>query len=780
MQPSKANVADFLAFVPGVDAGTAFLFLENANSVNDAVNQYYDNPHKYARRPPSSMSSLRSPITPVSPTFTAMTRNSSSPTAEPTRLASSPPLYPSPPSSTVSGSVNGSQPKAHTNTVIEAARLRARDEQEMQNMLQAVQLSLQIYNPEIEPERECGYPCNCLIHKYVQRKMERLHVQDVWSKAVMYPGEKHYHDCTQVRLFNNNPYQSVVSPYGFSGSSFYGIQRPDPQYHAKFVHQTIHTNDSLNAKARAAIDAMEPSFNIWEVDQLQSSMSNIGIGPSKKGDHSGEKSKRSTLKKALSIRSSEEKVASKTSKIFSEARELCDSILREENGRWPEPEDRQIVTAYQEQVGLTQKIAELRTRCPLQYLHLLKAGYFEPIPIAWARQASNPLKFTIDAAAGWRGITPAWRGYEDTAEERLYWVLNHRLGDTPAKLKPDPISALELARARMALAVEPPPIYYAADDTCHVQHTSQGYSRQVMPPPFRPFDAPHQPTDDTMILLDVSGSMDFQPRRPEYNQFLITGFTRSPQPKNKDLAQAVIRRFTDAMSNHDHNWSGYELTTFSSQAEYIGVINHWNFEEMWRTIQFGGRTRVMTGWQSIKEQHFQKHAATATHHPTYGWQAGPETPILRLLLLLDGEASDMDEFELDLLSLPWVHVTIFLIGVDGCPHHHRHANELQRISEVNPHVSFVDAQGNTPERFITHELLKRHLGYELSMTEFEELEHAPGEPRRVELPAREPPPPNLPELEQPPPPLPVELPADAAVFPSRLSMEQPPPYSATA
>lgn len=99
--------------------------------------------------------------------------------------------------------------------------------------------------------------------------------------------------------------------------------------------------------------------------------------------------------------------------------------------------------------------------------------------------------------------------------------------------------------------------------------------------------------------------------------------------------------------------------------------------------------------------------------------------MLRLLLLLDGEATDMDEFELDLLSLSWVHVTIFLIGVDGCPHHHRHANELQRISEVNHHVSFVDAQGNTPERFVTHELLKRHLGYDVSMAEFEELEQPP-------------------------------------------------------
>lgn len=119
--------------------------------------------------------------------------------------------------------------------------------------------------------------------------------------------------------------------------------------------------------------------------------------------------------------------------------------------------------------------------------------------------------------------------------------------------------------------------------------------------------------------------------------------------------------------------------------------------------------------------------------------------MLRLLLLLDGEATDMDEFELDLLGLDWAHVTIFLIGVDGCPHHHRHALELQRISDVNHHVAFVDAQGNTPERwgvapflrvtrltcsmilnrFVTHELLKRHLGEDLSMTQFERLEQPP-------------------------------------------------------
>lgn len=144
----------------------------------------------------------------------------------------------------------------------------------------------------------------------------------------------------------------------------------------------------------------------------------------------------------------------------------------------------------------------------------------------------------------------------------------------------------------------------------------------------------------------------------------------------------------------------------------------------------------MAGWQKIKELHFQKHSATATYHPVYGWQAGPETPTLRLFLILDGEAGDMDEFELELLGVSWAYVTIFLIGVDGCLHHHRHANRLQRMSDQNHRISFFCAQGNIPERLVTHELLKRHLGYELTFSEFEDLEQRQQPPAELPSPMR--------------------------------------------
>ena len=311
---------------------------------------------------------------------------------------------------------------------------------------------------------------------------------------------------------------------------------PIPSYHYANIVQTVKLNKELNAKAQAAVDAAEPKRSIWEATSTVN------------GKASSEKALASTpspakLEKRQSflarmVSSSSTKEAHASLKADQRSTELASLILQEEAGRWPDAQWRQIVRDYQIKTGMLQRIAHLREVAPIQYLHLLRAGYFEPIPRSWADQVSNPLKFSIEASEGWRGITPSWRGYEDTAEERLYWVLNHREGATGTRMKPDMISELTMARERMAKAVEPPPVYYSASDTCHVQHTdANGYSKQVMPQAFHAYDRPEMPTDDTMILLDVSGSMDFEPMRPVYEQYLITSQVRSNQPKNKGERQ---------------------------------------------------------------------------------------------------------------------------------------------------------------------------------------------------------------------------------------------------
>jgi hypothetical protein len=287
-------------------------------------------------------------------------------------------------------------------------------------------------------------------------------------------GEKAYNGAYQgASLFSSNPYTfRVPSPYGnFPGL---GPGRPRADCHARSIHQTIQLNNSLNQEAQNSINAKEPKVNIWDDSELNAAMSNMALlKPGEKAsdekrqsiavpdvaESNAKPSKLASFRKSIGIKSSEERTVAKTQKEITRGSELRNQILAEERGRWPDEQWRQIVAVYQEKVGMTRKISDLRARHPLQYLHLLRAGYFEPIPVAWAGQASNPLKFSIEASEGWRGITPVWRGYEDTAEERLYWVLNHREGSVGMRMKPDFISEMDMARVRMASAVEPPPQY---------------------------------------------------------------------------------------------------------------------------------------------------------------------------------------------------------------------------------------------------------------------------------------------------------------------------------
>jgi hypothetical protein len=152
---------------------------------------------------------------------------------------------------------------------------------------------------------------------YWKRKLGRLDVLEMWSKAVVYPGEKPYHDFAHLRLSNNNPYSKIMTSYSLAGASLYGIAKPTPELHAKFVQQTIALDSALNEKAQAAVQLMEPSFNIWELEQLESLVSNMSFTrrTSAHGELNGEKSsKRSSFRNAFSVRSSDERTACKIKK----------------------------------------------------------------------------------------------------------------------------------------------------------------------------------------------------------------------------------------------------------------------------------------------------------------------------------------------------------------------------------------------------------------------------------------------------------------------------------
>ena len=116
----------------------------------------------------------------------------------------------------------------------------------------------------------------------------------------------------------------------------------------------------------------------------------------------------------------------------------------------------------------------------------------------------------------------------------------------------------------------------------------------------------------------------------------------------------------------------------------------------------------MQGWQTVKCTYFQHQHKIYEHgrwDPVFGWQVTPGIPKLSLLVSLDGEATDMDEFELELLGETWAYVTIALVGMENYPHHHSHAIELERVAEFNPRVGFFDVHGRVCERIVVEDIL---------------------------------------------------------------------------
>jgi hypothetical protein len=158
---------------------------------------------------------------------------------------------------------------------------------------------------------------------------------------------------------------------------------------------------------------------------------------------------------------------------------------------------------------------------------------------------------------------------------------------------------------------------------------------------------------------------------------------------------------------------GVETVLFNSTGFQIGKVGPDNFEQQFArirdTVYRGGGTQVMKGWQLIKNLHFNHHGGNgnAWYDEVFGWQATPQMPKLSLLVMLDGEATDMDEFELELLGETWCYATILLIGQENCPHHHRHANELDRISKANDHIQYYDCHGRLCERLVVYDVLQR-------------------------------------------------------------------------
>jgi hypothetical protein len=417
----------------------------------------------------------------------------------------------------------------------------------------------------------------------------------------------------------------------------------------------------------------------------------------------------------------QEKMAKKEGKT-QQITAKADELMRQ---RWGPPGSpvSEIVARYWVATRMQKHWEYLREQHPRQFRKHLDYGYMEPIPTRWVQ--TRELAWQYPEGSYW----------ETPAEKRLYYLLNN--GTTPDGSTHPPLRPLNIYRDRKTiirrgnernarqihLDAQKLAAYGSPADVFQIdqQTKSDQYSAQV---PNVVYEARtralHELADgiihgtdhlETMLLIDVSGSMTWNPRAGVCGPDAIVRY--HDQPANIALIEHLVHRVLHHMiprAQKEHpSQRGINTVTFSTYGNYIGQLSARHFRQDWyHKIRLGGGTQVMQGWQVVKNTYFRQQHSAAGHgkfDPEFGWQATPGMPKLSLLVFLDGEATDMDEFELELLGETWAYVTIALVGMENCPHHHSHAIELERVAKFNPHVGFYDVHGRVCERLVVEDLL---------------------------------------------------------------------------
>ncbi|KAG0039981.1 hypothetical protein BGZ83_002685, partial [Gryganskiella cystojenkinii] len=283
----------------------------------------------------------------------------------------------------------------------------------------------------------------------------------------------------------------------------------------------------------------------------------------------------------------------------------------------------------------------LRREHPNEFQRRLIKGYMEPVPTTWvfSRRLATPY--------------PEGSYWETPAEKRLYFLLNN--GNSPDNIKHPQLRPLNVNRdmptiirqANQRMARQAPldsrrlAMYQSPGDIFlyDKQTRSHQYSDQVQNVVYEArrraihdlAEGLQNGTDhiETMLLIDVSGSMGWDPHSGVRGPDGIVRF--HDQPSNISLVEHLVHRVLHHMvprAQRQHpNQLGIDTVTFSSSGRYVGQISARNFQRDWKNgVVIGGGTQVMQGWQKVKTTYFEHQHRTYGHgryDNVFGWQPTP-------------------------------------------------------------------------------------------------------------------------------------------------------------
>ena len=192
---------------------------------------------------------------------------------------------------------------------------------------------------------------------------------------------------------------------------------------------------------------------------------------------------------------------------------------------------------------------------------------------------------------------------------------------------------------------------------------------------------------ETMLLLDTTESMNWSssetdqtPRKDVVGEAIGTIV--------EVLAAADSQAAKEAEEQEDEEAGGLRTVLFSGNrpGRDIGDLNPDNLQAKWNAIQWIGDTWIVPGFNSLLQ----------AYRSEFGSRPPEARPVLRALIITDGEAKDGDQFDA-LLERVSGNMYVIIATVGHGHDHDRAVAAYQAIAQHNPHLRVVNLSGADPE-----------------------------------------------------------------------------------
>jgi hypothetical protein len=182
---------------------------------------------------------------------------------------------------------------------------------------------------------------------------------------------------------------------------------------------------------------------------------------------------------------------------------------------------------------------------------------------------------------------------------------------------------------------------------------------------------------ETMLLLDTTESMNWSS-------------SETDPTARKDVVGEAIGTIVEVLAAADsqaaREGEEQEDEGAGGLRRDIGDLNPDNLQAKWNAIQWVGDTWIVPGFNALLQ----------AYKSEFGSRPAETRPILRALVITDGEAKDGDQFDA-LLERVSGNMYVIIATVGHGRDHERAVAAYQAIEQHNAHLKVVNLSGADPE-----------------------------------------------------------------------------------